>query len=62
MNKEVGSTICRGGRVVGVNHTHPAGSIKLSSQDKKTARDKNLSVVCVTTNRGTKCYRFKPEK
>ncbi len=62
MNKEVGSVICRGSKATGVVHSHPSGSIKLSSQDKKTAREKNLTHVCVTTQRDgkqrTKCYRF----
>jgi len=59
MNKEVGSSICRGGKVVGVVHSHPSGSIKLSSQDKKTAREKGLTHVCVVARGQTKCYRFK---
>ena len=62
MNKEVGSAICHGGKVVGVIHSHPSGSIKLSSQDIKTAREKNLSHVCVVARGETKCYRFTPKK
>ena len=57
-NAEEGSVICRGGKVVGVVHTHPGGNIDLSEQDKKTAREKNLTHVCVTTKERTKCYRF----
>jgi len=62
MSKEVGSAICHGGKIVGVVHTHPSGSIKLSSQDIKTAREKSLTHVCVTARGHTKCYRFTPKK
>jgi len=62
MNKEVGSVICRGNKVIGVSHTHPSGSVKLSSQDRKTAQQKGLKHVCVTTKRETRCYRFHPKR
>lgn len=62
MNREVGSVICRGNKPVAVNHTHPSGSIKLSSQDRKTAREKGLAHVCVTVKGKTKCYRFREKR
>lgn len=66
MNKEVGSAICRGGKVIGVVHTHPSGSPKLSPRDIQTAREKGLSHVCVIVNRSgkqeAKCYKFPKRK
>ena len=62
MNKEVGEVICRGNKPIGVNHTHPSGSIKLSPRDRQTAITKKLTHVCVTVKRNdkqeTKCYLF----
>ncbi len=52
----------KGSRVVGVHHTHPGGSLSLSEQDKKTAHDKKLSLVCVKARGKTKCYRFRHHK
>jgi len=62
MNKEVGSVICRGSKAIGVSHSHPLGSIKLSSQDRKTAHSKGLRYVCIATRGHTKCYRFHPKQ
>lgn len=61
MNREVGSIICRGNKRIGVVHSHPMGSLKLSPQDKITAHEKGLTHVCVTAGGKTKCYRFKPK-
>ena len=52
-------TCVKGSRVIGVSHHHPGGSIRLSSQDKHTAREKGLEFVCITTKGNKpKCYRF----
>ena len=48
-----------GSKVVGVHHHHPGGSLKLSEQDKKTARQKGLKFVCINSRAKRKCYRFK---
>lgn len=47
-----------GTKLVGVNHSHPGGSLRLSDQDIRTARDKGLKLVCVKAKSKSKCYRF----
>lgn len=50
---------CPAGRVIGVHHKHPGGSLELSEQDKRTARQKRLEYVCIKGKGRVKCYRFK---
>ena len=39
-------------------HTHPGGSIRMSPQDIKTMREKNIPV-CVRVGNKVRCYRPK---
>jgi len=52
----------KGTKVIGVHHNHPGGSLHLSEQDKRTAKEKKLRVVCVKAKDKTKCWRFKHKK
>lgn len=45
-------------QVIGVHHSHPGGSLQLSRQDIRTAKDKNLSFVCVKAKGKVRCYKF----
>lgn len=63
MTKEYGFPLCKNGKPIGVHHSHPGGSLKLSPQDIRTGIEKKLDFICVAiTNRRRrqiKCYRFK---
>ena len=49
----------KGSSLVGVSHHHPSGSLHLSEQDKRTAKEKGLSIICVTARNKARCYRFR---
>jgi proteasome lid subunit RPN8/RPN11 len=58
MPKEYGHTVCQGGKVVALVHSHPSGSLTLSTQDIQTASTHKV-VVCIQAWGRTKCFKFK---